>query len=409
MLLTNIHQLLQVRPATTRRIAGADMAKLPLINDAYLLIEDGLISDFGPMAYAPTDYTGDIIDCDGQLVLPTWCDSHTHIVYAGDRSHEWVARLEGKTYAEIAAAGGGILNSAKRLNETPEEDLYLQSKTRLETVMALGTGAIEIKSGYGLTVEGELKMLRVIRRLREEYPIPIKATFLGAHAIPANYKTDKAGYLRMLTDELMPKIAEEGLADFVDVFCEDGYFSVEDTELVMVAGIKHGLVPKIHVNQFTTLGGVAAAVQHGALSVDHLEELSEADVEALKGSETMPVALPGCSFFLGIPYTPARRLMDAGLPVALATDYNPGSAPSGNMNFALSLACTQMKMLPEEAINAATLNGAYAMGLEKELGSITVGKRANLLITEQLPSFGALPYNFGMPTVSQVVINGAFL
>jgi imidazolonepropionase len=275
--------------------------------------------------------------------------------------------------------------------------------------MALGTGAIEIKSGYGLTVEGELKMLRVIRRLREEYPIPIKATFLGAHAIPANYKTDKAGYLRMLTDELMPKIAEEGLADFVDVFCEDGYFSVEDTELVMVAGIKHGLVPKIHVNQFTTLGGVAAAVQHGALSVDHLEELSEADVEALKGSETMPVALPGCSFFLGIPYTPARRLMDAGLPVALATDYNPGSAPSGNMNFALSLACTQMKMLPEEAINAATLNGAYAMGLEKELGSITVGKRANLLITEQLPSFGALPYNFGMPTVSQVVINGAFL
>ncbi|MFT7120210.1 MAG: imidazolonepropionase [Neolewinella sp.] len=409
MLLTNIHQLLQVRPATTRRIAGADMAKLPLINDAYLLIEDGLISDFGPMAYAPTDYTGDIIDCDGQLVLPTWCDSHTHIVYAGDRSHEWVARLEGKTYAEIAAAGGGILNSAKRLNETPEEDLYQQSKTRLETVMALGTGAIEIKSGYGLTVEGELKMLRVIRRLREEYPIPIKATFLGAHAIPANYKTDKAGYLRMLTDELMPKIAEEGLADFVDVFCEDGYFSVEDTELVMVAGIKHGLVPKIHVNQFTTLGGVAAAVQHGALSVDHLEELSEADVEALKGSETMPVALPGCSFFLGIPYTPARRLMDAGLPVALATDYNPGSAPSGNMNFALSLACTQMKMLPEEAINAATLNGAYAMGLEKELGSITVGKRANLLITEQLPSFGALPYNFGMPTVSQVVINGAFL
>jgi imidazolonepropionase len=409
MLLTNIHQLLQVRPATTRRIAGADMAKLPLINDAYLLIEDGLISDFGPMAYAPTDYTGDIIDCDGQLVLPTWCDSHTHIVYAGDRSHEWVARLEGKTYAEIAAAGGGILNSAKRLNETPEEDLYQQSKTRLETVMALGTGAIEIKSGYGLTVEGELKMLRVIRRLREEYPIPIKATFLGAHAIPANYKTDKAGYLRMLTDELMPKIAEEGLADFVDVFCEDGYFSVEDTELVMVAGIKHGLVPKIHVNQFTTLGGVAAAVQHGALSVDHLEELSEADVEALKGSETMPVALPGCSFFLGIPYTPARRLMDAGLPVALATDYNPGSAPSGNMNFALSLACTQMKMLPEEAINAATLNGAYAMGLEKELGSITVGKRANLLITKRLPSFGALPYNFGMPTVSQVVINGAFL
>ncbi|MEM6771049.1 MAG: imidazolonepropionase, partial [Bacteroidota bacterium] len=310
MLLANIHQLLQIRPASTAFIAGAAMAELPRIDDAYLLIENRRIADFGPMSNCPTDYDGETIDCSGSLVLPSWCDSHTHLVYAGDRSHEWVARLRGKTYAEIAAAGGGILNSAQRLNDTPEEELYRQSKARLDTLIGLGTGALEIKSGYGLTVEGELKMLRVIRRLRTDYQLPVKATFLGAHALPTAYKNDKDGYIRMLIDELLPRIAAEKLADYIDVFCEEGYFSVEDTERLMAAGKAHGLSAKIHVNQFTVLGGVAAAVRHQACSVDHLEELSEADIEALQGSTTMPIALPGCSFFLGIPYTPARRLIN---------------------------------------------------------------------------------------------------
>lgn len=406
MLLTNIHQLLQIRPVATRYIAGASMAELPILENAYLLIEDGRIADFGAMASYPVDYTGETIDCTGKIVLPSWCDSHTHLVYAGDRSHEWVARLKGKSYAEIAAAGGGILNSARRLNNTSEEDLYEQSKARLETLIALGTGAIEIKTGYGLTVEGELKMLRVIRRLRENYNLPVRATFLGAHALPAVFKDDKAGFLRMLMDEILPQIAAEQLADYIDVFCEEGYFSVADTEELMAAGQRYGLPAKIHVNQFTVLGGVAAAVQHGARSVDHLEELDAADITALRSSDTMPVALPGCSFFLGIPYTPARRMIDAGLPLALATDYNPGSSPSGNMNLVVSLACTQMKMLPEEAINAATLNGAYAMGLEDEVGSITVGKLANLIITKPLPAYGAIPYNFGMPVVDEVLLAG---
>ena len=404
MLLTNIHQLLQIRPAGTRYVAGADLATLPVLENAYLLIEEGRIADYGTMAYYPTDYAGETIDCTGKIVLPAWCDSHTHLVYAGDRSHEWVARLKGKSYAEIAAAGGGILNSALRLNETSEEDLYEQSKARLEALISLGTGAIEIKTGYGLTVEGELKMLRVIRRLREAYSLPVRATFLGAHALPSVFKNDKEGFLRMLIDDLLPQIAEEKLADYIDVFCEEGYFSVADTERLMAAGQRYGLPAKIHVNQFTVLGGVAAAVEHGARSVDHLEELDETDITALQGSQTMPVALPGCSFFLGIPYTPARRIIDAGLPLALATDYNPGSAPSGNMNLVVSLACTQMKMLPEEAINAATINGAYAMGLEDEVGSITVGKLANLIITKPLPGYGAIPYNFGMPVVDRVLL-----
>lgn len=380
------------------------MAELPLLENAYLLIEEGRIAAYGPMAYYPNDYPGETIDCTGKIVLPAWCDSHTHLVYAGDRSHEWVARLKGKSYAEIAAAGGGILNSAQRLNKTSEEELYEQSKARLDTLIALGTGAIEIKTGYGLTVEGELKMLRVIRRLRENYDLPVRATFLGAHALPGVFKDDKAGFLRMLIEEILPQIAEEQLADYIDVFCEEGYFSVADTEELMAAGQRYGLPAKIHVNQFTVRGGVAAAVQHGARSVDHLEELDEADITALQSSDTMPVALPGCSFFLGIPYTPARRMIDAGLPLALATDYNPGSSPSGNMNLVVSLACTQMKMLPEEAINAATINGAYAMGLEDEVGSITVGKLANLIITRPLPAYGAIPYNFGMPVVDRVLL-----
>ncbi len=411
MILTNIKQLLQLRPAGQQWVAGAEMAKLPILENAWLRIEGDRIADFGPMA-ALRDTPGSplrTIDCSGRLVLPAWCDSHTHLVYAGDRTHEWVARVSGKTYAEIAAAGGGILNSAKLLNETSAEELYQQSKARLETVIELGTGAIEIKSGYGLTVEGELKMLRVIRRLAEAFPVTVRATFLGAHALPTAYKHDKPGYLRLLTGELMPKIAAEKLADYVDVFCEQGYFSVADTEAIMTAGKRYGLVPKIHVNQFNVLGGVGAAVRHGALSVDHLEELADADIAALTGSDTMPVALPGCSHFLGIPYTPARKLIDAGLPLAIATDYNPGSSPSGNMSGIVSLACTQMGLLPEEAINAATLNGAYAMGLSDELGSITVGKRANLIVTRPLAGYGAVPYGFGMPVVGAVILGGKFV
>lgn len=406
MLLTNIRQLLQIRTALDHRIVGREMATLPLMENAYLLIEDGRIADFGPMDYTPTDYDGEALDCTDRLVLPSWVDSHTHLVYAGDRSGEWVDRLQGKSYAEIAAAGGGILNSAKRLNATSEEELFRQAKARLDELIRLGTGTVEIKSGYGLTLEGELKMLRVIRRLRESSPATVRATFLGAHAVPAAYKNDKAGYLRLLTAEMLPAIAAEGLADFVDVFCEEGYFSVEDAVKIMKAGAKHGLRAKVHVNQFTALGGVRAAVDCGALSVDHLEELADDDVAALRSGTTMPVALPGCSFFLGIPYTPARRIIDAGLPLAIATDYNPGSAPSGNMNLAVSLACTQMKMLPAEAINAATLNAAYAMGVEREVGSITVGKRADLIVTRSLPSLGAIPYNFGMPVVESVILNG---
>ncbi|MBC6993982.1 imidazolonepropionase [Neolewinella lacunae] len=406
MLLKNIQQLLQIRPAGQAWVAGAAMAELPALDDAYLLTEGDRIAAFGPMSECPQDYAGEVTDCRGRLVLPAWCDSHSHLVYAGDRASEWLDRLRGLSYAEIAARGGGILHSAQLLNATSEDELYAQSRVRLARVLAQGTGALEIKSGYGLTVAGELKMLRVIRRLAAEYPVAIRATFLGAHALPAAYAQDKTAYLRMLTEELLPQIAAEGLADYVDIFCEKNYFDVADTERVLAAGQRFGLAGKIHVNQFTALGGVAAGVAYGARSVDHLEVLEAEDLAALRGSTTMPVALPGCSFFLGIPYTPARRIIDAGLPLALATDYNPGSSPSGNMNFVVSLACTQMKLLPNEAINAATLNGAYAMGLEAELGSITVGKRANLLLTRPVPSLAALPYAFGESSVERVLLSG---
>ena len=402
----NIKELIQVRPVGLRYVAGKDMAELPTIKDAYLIVEDGLISQFGPMSECPTDASAKVVDVTGQMILPTWCDSHTHIVYAGNREGEFVDRIKGMSYAEIAEKGGGILNSARKLQDTEEEDLYQQSKARLEEVMSMGTGAVEIKSGYGLTPEAELKMLRVIKSLKEIYPIPIKATFLAAHAIPLAYKKNKQAFIEMMLDEVLPIIAEEELAEYIDVFCEKGYFSVEDTIQVMEAGAKYGLVPKIHVNQFTAIGGVGAGVKHQALSVDHLEVMQPEDVEVLVGSETMPVALPSCSYFLSIPYTPARELMAAGLPVALATDYNPGSTPSGNMNFVVSTACIKMKMTPEEAINAATINGAYAMGLESEVGSITKGKRGNFILTKPINSYGVLPYSFGSPPIDEVYING---
>ena len=345
-------------------------------------------------------------DLTGKIVLPSWCDSHTHLVYAGNREQEFVDRINGLTYEEIANRGGGILNSAKTLNETSEEELYKQSAARLEEVIKLGTGAIEIKSGYGLTKEGELKMLRVIKKLKEHYNLPVKATFLGAHALPSEYKNRKEEYLDMVIAEILPAVAKESLAEYIDIFCEKGYFDLEDTNRLLTAGKKYGLQPKIHVNQFNAIGGVQAGIDHNALSVDHLEIMNPEDIKSLKATSTMPVALPGCSLFLGIPYTPAREILEAGLPLALATDFNPGSSPSGNMNLVVSLACIKMKMTPEEAINAATINAAYAMGLSKTHGSISRGKKANFIVTKKIPSYAYLPYAFGSNAIEDVYLNG---
>ncbi|KAA3618437.1 MAG: imidazolonepropionase [Calditrichaeota bacterium] len=406
LLLKNIKELLQVRNNFIPFVAGEQLSELPSIKNAYLLIEDDLISDFGPMDLCPDHKVDKVVDATGKMVLPTWCDSHTHLVFPETRVGEFVDRINGLSYEQIAQKGGGILNSAKKMQTITDEELYLHSEKRLKDLIQLGTGAIEIKSGYGLETNAELKMLRVIKRLKENSPVEIKATFLGAHALPLDYKNDKSGYLKMLVEIVMPKIAEESLAEYIDIFCETGYFDIEDTNYILEAGQKYGLIPKIHVNQFTIIGGVQTAVKFKALSVDHLEELNEKDIQSLKNTSTMPVALPGCSFFLGIPYTPARQIIDAGLPIALASDYNPGSAPSGNMNFIVSLACVKMKMNPNEAINAATLNGAYAMGLENQLGSITVGKLANIIVTKPIDSHEELPYSFGENLIDQVYIKG---
>lgn len=405
ILFINIKELIQVRSEPIPLVKGKDMNVLPSIQHAFLSVKNGIITDFGPMNKCPSSPTIKVVDANGKMILPSWCDSHTHIVYAGNREKEFVDRIKGLSYEEIAQKGGGILNSAQQLQETSEEELFRQSKARLEEVIALGTGAIEIKSGYGLTAEAELKMLRVIQRLNHQYPLPIKATFLAAHALPNAYKKNKTAFLNMMIDQVLPSIAKETLASYIDVFCETNYFSVEDMEMVLIAGKKYGLTPKIHVNQFTSIGGIAAGVRHRARSVDHLEVLNQADLEALKGSSTMPVALPGCSYFLGIPYTPARKIIDAGLPLALASDYNPGSAPSGNMNMVVSAACIKMNMTPQEAINAATINGAYAMG-STQVGSITKGKKANLILTQPLPSYAAIPYAFGSNPIEEVYLEG---
>jgi len=404
----NIKELIQVRTQPVSFLSANEMKELPTIKNAYLVAENGIITDFGTMKSCPDLPNHEMIDATGRILLPAWCDSHTHIVYAGNREGEFVDKINGLSYAEIANRGGGILNSAKVLEQTLEEDLYQQSKQRLDEIIQLGTGAVEIKSGYGLTIETELKMLRVIKRLKENSAVQIKATFLGAHAVPSSYKNDKDGYLKMLIEDLMPIIAKENLADYVDIFCETGYFSVADTELILKAGKKHGLIPKIHVNQFTSIGGVQMGVKYDALSVDHLEVMTDEDIEALKNTSTMPVALPSCSYFLGIPYTPARQMLAAGLPLALATDYNPGSTPSGNMNFVVATACIKMKMTPEEAINAATINGAYAMGLEKEVGSITVGKIANLIMTKPIHSYVSIPYSFGNHQIERVFLHSSY-
>ena len=405
-LFINIKELIQVREPNIQKVSGKEMGILPTLKNAYLRIEDELIVDYGLMDTLQNKTADETVDCSGKMIFPSWCDSHTHIVYAGNRTQEFVDRIQGLSYEEIANNGGGILNSAKKLQETSEDDLYQQAAKRLQEVIALGTGAIEIKSGYGLTVAAELKMLRVIKRLKENFNTPIKATFLGAHALPTAYKKNKATYLDLIIEDMLPKIAAENLADFIDIFCEIGYFDLEDTARILAAGKKYGLIPKVHVNQFNAFGGIALSVAHKALSVDHLEELTQEDIDALKGTNTMPVALPACSYFLSIPYTPARKIISAGLPLALATDYNPGSTPSGNMNFVVATACIKMKMTPEEAINAATINGAFAMNLSHKVGSITKGKLANFFITKEITSYSFLPYRFGDNLIETVYLKG---
>lgn len=409
LLIINIKQLLQVRDIAPAMVIGSQMKQLPTLKNAWLLIENDKIKDYGTMKSQAILEVDKTIDATGKIVLPAWCDSHSHLVYAGNREQEFVDRINGLSYQEIAERGGGILNSAKKLQKTSEEDLYLQSVVRIKEVMLLGTGAIEIKSGYGLTTEAELKMLRVAKRLGEDFPITIKTTFLGAHAVPDEFKDNKEGYLDLIINEMLPKVAEQGFASFIDIFCEEGYFSVADTNRLLSEAQQYNLVPKIHVNQFNALGGVQTGVDHNALSVDHLEVLTKEDIEALKGSSTMPVALPSCSYFLSIPYTPGRDLIDAGLPLALATDYNPGSTPSGNMNFVVSTACIKMNLTPEEAINGATINGAYAMGISDSHGSITKGKVASLIITKDIPSYNYLPYAFGSDMIDKVIVNGELI
>ncbi|MBV6405678.1 MAG: imidazolonepropionase [Flavobacteriales bacterium] len=409
LLITNAKALVGVHPAGVERVAGPSMAVLPTIAAGWLLAEDGLITAVGSMAAPPP--LGDrhgltVIDADGRLVLPGWCDPHTHVVFAAPREEEFVDKVRGLSYQDIAARGGGILNSARKLRAMPEDALVEQATGRLRDMMRQGTVAVEIKSGYGLSAESELKMLRVMKRLKEVLPLRIKATLLAAHALPPEFADDRTGYVRMITEELLPQVAAEGLADYTDVFCETGYFTVAEMERILEAGLRHGLAGKVHVNQFTSLGGIAAAVRQGARSVDHLEVMAEDDLAALAGSATIPTLLPSCSFFLRIPYAPARALVDRGCAVALASDHNPGSTPSGNMNLVLSLACIQLRLLPEEAVNAATLNAAAAMDLAGELGSLTPGKRASLLITRKVPSLAYLPYAFGTDHLDTVIIDG---
>ena len=380
------------------------MNNVECINNAYLVIEDGIITEFGE-GDKPTAEAS-YIDAKGGFVMPTFCDSHTHIVYAGCRDGEFRDKIAGLSYEEIAARGGGILNSADLLHETSEDELYRQAMVRVNEIMAMGTGAVEIKSGYGLTVEDELKMLRVIRRIKETAPITVKANFLGAHAVGRAYKGRQGEYVDLVCDEMLPKVAAECLADYVDVFCDAGFFTVDETDRILATAAKYGITPKIHANELEVSGGVQVGVKHNALSVDHLEKTTEAEIEALRGSRTMPTMLPGCSFFLGIPYGNAKGYIEAGLPVALASDYNPGSSPSGNMRFVMALGCIRMRLTPEQSFNACTINSAYAMGVSDTHGSITVGKKANLIITKPVPSLAFIPYSHQTPIIEKVIING---
>lgn len=405
--ITHIKGLVATHSPKTHVLRGHAMANLPVLNDAWLLIEDGKIKDFGGMDQLPEAANHEHrISAEGRFVFPSWCDSHTHLVYAASREEEFVMKIQGRGYEEIAAAGGGILNSARKVQKASEEELFESAWQRLQEVISLGTGAIEIKSGYGLTLDSELKMLRVIRRIKEKAPIPVKATFLGAHAYPEEFKKDHEGYLGLLIHELLPQIASEGLADYIDVFCEQGFFSVDESVQILVAGHNYGLKPKIHANQLSATGAVEMGVNCKAVSVDHLEVLNDVAVQSLKTSKTIATLLPSCSLYLGIPFADARLLMQADIPVALASDFNPGSTPSGNMNLVVSLACMRQKMLPEQAINAATLNGAAAMELAGNYGSISRGKVANLFITKPMPSLAYMPYSFGSNLIETVILNG---
>lgn len=408
MLITNIRHLANVRP-NAGPLRGNQLAGMPVLENAYLKIEDGRIAGYGKMQ--DLHHFGDyqIVDAEGRSVLPAWCDSHSHLVFAESRESEFIDKLRGLSYAEIAAKGGGILNSARKLAETEEDTLFEQAKERLVKLIQLGTGALEIKSGYGLSLEAELKMLRVIRRLKEWAPIPIRATFLGAHAIPLEYRGNRQGYINLILQEMLPAIREENLADYIDVFCEEGFFSQAETEEICRAGIACGLKPKIHANQLNISGGVQAGYSTGAVSVDHLETISDEEIRILSLPDApMATLLPTAAFFLRMAFPPARRLIENNAAVVLASDFNPGSSPSGNMNLVVSMSCIQMKMLPEEAINAATINGAYAMEIEEEAGSIAIGKRANLIMTRPIPSIAYLPYSFGENLVDKVIINGEF-
>ncbi|MCX6233601.1 MAG: imidazolonepropionase [Bacteroidetes bacterium] len=411
ILIKNIRDLIQVEKESRKKVCGKDMSRLETVKESYLFIEDGKIADFGHMSRLTSSRVCHFsslteIDATGRLVFPCWCDSHTHLVYPASREIEFVDKIKGLSYEEIARRGGGILNSAKELHDISEEELTQMSLQRLNEIAAYGTGAVEIKSGYGLTVEAELKMLRVIKKLKGISPLTIKATFLGAHSIPMAYRGRQSAYVDLVINDMLPRVADEGLADFVDVFCDRDFFTVEDTDRILTAAFKYGLTPKIHANELDFSGGVQTGVRHHALSVDHLEYTGDAEIAALSGSDTMPTILPGSAFFLGLPPAPARKMIDAGLPLALASDYNPGSSPSGNMQFILSLGCIVYRMTPEEAINACTLNTAYAMDVAEELGTIAIGKRANVFITKEIPSYLYMPYAFGDNKVERVILNG---
>ena len=410
IIITDIQTLYGIQQAGRGVFKGAELGNVEQLSNAWLSIHDGLISGFGKMETIAADVDlssfKEVMSVKGKSILPTWCDSHTHIVFAGSREDEFVSRIKGVSYEMIAKNGGGILNSAKKLNETSEEELFESASARLHTLLKMGTGAIEIKSGYGLCLAGEIKMLRVIKRLKENFEIPIKATFLGAHAFPAEYKNNHQAYIDLIINEMLPAIQKENLADYIDVFCENGFFNVEETNQILKAGALLGLKAKIHANQLNYSGGIQVGVANNAISVDHLECVGAEEIDALKNSNTIGTILPSAAFFLGIAYQPARKMIDANLALALASDYNPGSSPSGNMPFIMALACTQLKMTPEEAFNALTFNAAHAMELASELGSITIGKKANLIITKAIPSLAFIPYAFGSNLIDQVLING---
>ena len=407
ILIKNIKKLIQTEDSPRQWVAGADMAKLPTVDNAYLLINDGVIQDFGPMGSVPAVGSNfKVIDAEGRMVFPSYCDSHTHLVYAGSREVEYVDKIRGLSYEEIAKRGGGILNSAKLLHNTSEDELYNQSLQRINEIIALGTGAVEIKSGYGLTVEDEIKMLRVIKRLRDTTPITIKSTFLGAHAVPAEYKGRQGEYVDLIINEMIPLVAAEDLADYIDVFCDKGFFTVEETERILMAGMKYGMKGKIHANELDFSGGIQTGIKYGALSVDHLEFTGDDEIKALLNSDTMPTLLPGAAFFLGMEYPPARKMIDSGLPLAMASDFNPGSSPSGDMKFVMSLGCIIMRLVPEEAINAVTINSAYAMGISDTHGSIAKGKVANVFITKPISTYEFMPYAYTTKLVDRVILNG---